>query len=52
MNKLKNKKLQRIVRYIDSSKFKKRNLEKMMKDNASKILIFEKKVSDLQDKVI
>jgi len=33
MNKLKNKKLKRIIRFIDGSKFKKKNLEKMMKDN-------------------
>ena len=32
MNKLKNKKLKRIIKYIDGSKFKKRNLEKMLKD--------------------
>jgi len=32
MNKLKNKKLKRIIRFIDGSKFKKKNLEKMMKD--------------------
>jgi len=33
MNKLKNKKLKRIIKFIDASKYKKRNLEKMMKDS-------------------
>jgi hypothetical protein len=33
MNKLKNKRLQKIIKYIDSSKYKKRNLERMLQDN-------------------
>lgn len=32
MNKLKNKKLQKIIRNIDSTKYKKRTLEKMLLD--------------------
>ena len=33
MTKLRNKKLQKIIREIDSTKFKKKTLEKMMNDN-------------------
>ncbi len=33
MNKLKNKKLQKIIKNIDTTKYKKKTLEKMLADN-------------------
>lgn len=30
MNKIRNRKLQKIIKYIDNSKYKKRNLEQML----------------------
>jgi hypothetical protein len=34
MNKIKNRKLQRIIKYIDSSKFKKKNLERFLNNDS------------------
>jgi SpoVK/Ycf46/Vps4 family AAA+-type ATPase len=45
MTKLRNKKLQKIIREIDSAKFKKKSLEKMMNDKDFKDFVDEILVS-------